>query len=113
MNNNIGRNAIGVGVAIAILFGTGSSSWAGSTPTTASLKGLDQSGVVKVHYRRGGAEIAGLALGLIGAAAAANYYYEPGYYYYYPPVYYYRPPYYAYSNPYPYWRGYHSHWHRW
>jgi hypothetical protein len=114
--------ALALGLAGAFALSVPNTSFAAPAAPGAGVKAAAETlpgGTTEVRWRgrhAGGAIVAGLAAGIIGAAAAnawgPRYYYEPYPYYGYGPYYYGTP--YAYYGPRyyyhrPYWR--HRHWH--
>jgi hypothetical protein len=92
------RKLASYGIAItltaAVTLATIDGSAAGPLPVdTLAVKAAAPTDVVGVRYRHGGAVAAGIALGLIGAAIASQYYHYPPYPPYPPYAYYYGPPY--------------------
>jgi hypothetical protein len=86
--------ACAIGIAAGTTIGSVGISTAGPLPVDPAIRTAAATNTVDVrYYGYGGGLFAGLAIGMIGAAVASQYYYPP--YYSYPGAYYY-PRYYGY-----------------
>jgi hypothetical protein len=105
------KHLVVIGIAGAVAFGTAAPSFGAPVlSNTAAVKMAAPDLLDPVHYRYGRGYGAGIALGIIGAAAAGaivarQYHYGAGYYgpgpaYYYGPEYYGPSPYYGDYGPY-------------